>query len=102
MVGKLILVYVLSLVDGAIMLCFFNNNRYMNLYHLPRAWMNDYGRFLLAKVVLVAVLLFCMYDALISGRCTAIHFNIKVWTSIFVYAFLIVYDITILIIGGAI
>ena len=100
MVGKLVLSYVLNLIDAFIMLCFFHNDKYMNLYHLPRAWMNDDLGFIVAKVFLVAMLLLYMYDALMFGRRTLTQFKIESWILILIYALLIIYDVVVLIMGG--
>lgn len=98
---RLILAYILNLLDMAIMICCYGNVIDVCLYHLPRPWLNDVIAFICAKVILIGMSLWCTHIAWTNGRCTEMQSKIKSWIWVCLYIFLLIYDITILIIGGA-
>jgi hypothetical protein len=101
MENKLIISYVLNIFDMIILLCFFNDAD-MSKYGLIRPCFDSVFAFVFAKVVLVAISLWCTFLSYKHNRCAEVYFKIKSWVWIFIYSFLVIYDIAIIMIGGSI
>lgn len=99
MENKLIISYMLNIFDMIILLCFFNDADSMSRYNLMLSCFDNMFAFIFAKVVLVAISLWCTFLSYKNNRCTEVYFKIKSWVWIFIYSFLVIYDI--IIIGGA-
>lgn len=99
---RLILAYILNLLDMVMILCCYDNSMYVRLYHLHRPWLDDALAFICAKVMLIGMSLLCTYTAWTNGRCMEMQIKIRSWIWVCIYMFLVIYDITILMIGGAI
>jgi hypothetical protein len=94
MKSNLVTAYICNLIDMVLVLFCYDIGIYM-----PRLFFDKATTFMAAKVMLVGASLLCTWEEYQSGRCSDGYFKFKCYMWRGFYAFLIAYDV-FMIIGG--